>query len=170
MQQVRALLNVCTAKSESHLGLYKQLNCRLGGWQVTNTLLSTTNISFTAMATTTPVMLTPALISGGVHLVSSQILRGSGLREKCQAQLKASGDWTNIAREIIVFLRRQELKLEPALPPPLGAQNQNMNNGGMRPMGGLGGTTSSTIGLDIAVFLGDTRRSIALLEERCRSI
>lgn len=170
MQQVRALLNVCIAKSEAHLGFYKSLNCSLGGWQIANTLLSTTNLSFTAMATTNSVMLTPALISGGVHLVSAQILRGSGLRSRCQAQLKASHDYTNIAQEIRAFLRRQEIKLEPALPPPLGSsQNQNMNGGGMRQMNG-GATPSSTIGTDIAIFLVDTRRTIALLEERCRSI
>ena len=153
------------------MGHFKRLNCSLSGWDVTNTLLSTTNISFTAMAASNPVMLTPALIAGGVHLISAQVQRGCGLRERCHKQLKASRDYTNIAREIRIFLRRQEMKLEPPLPAPLGAPQQQQG-GGIRMNGGMGGcnTPASTVGTDIAIFLNDTRRTISLLEERTKAI
>jgi len=137
MEQLRDLQNLCEAKADTYIYKHRRAKCAITGWSITNTFISAVGISFTAMASTASVMLTPALIAGGGAFVSAQVLTGCNFREKSIHLLNISKSYSNVGREIQAFVRRQNNKREAPQQPQLQHQQHqgHQNFGGGQRLG-----------------------------------
>lgn len=100
-----------------------------------------------AMGTVHPSVLPPALIFGSIHFVSDQVFKNCDLRNKKREHKDSAQEYSNIAREIKVFIAQQEMKLNDAINGGTALPTTRVGGGHMQQMmnqQGPGGSSSSS--------------------------